>query len=418
MDHADPPPSLPAESPTTPMFESPVSETVVLDVVVPVYNEAHVLGASIDRLHTYLTDSFPFTWRITVVDNASTDETFHVACSLMASHPGVRVRHLDRKGRGLALRDAWTASEALVCAYMDVDLSTGLDALLPLVSPLVTGHSDLAIGSRLAPGATVARGPRREIISRSYNAILRTVFAVRFRDAQCGFKAIRSDIAGLLLPAVGDDGWFFDTELLLLAEHNGLRVHEVPVDWIDDPDSRVNVTRTAQDDLRGVWRVARSFVRGGGKVELGTLRRAPLHDDMGRQLVSFAAVGALSTAISLVLFLALRGAVHPVWANVIALATTAVANAWANRRFTFGHRSRVDRGHHYVAAASMFFTSVLVSSSALAATLWAGGGVVAQSLTLVASWGLTAVGRFALLRAWVFRTPPAELTGSTVLTRT
>ena len=408
MDHAEPP--------TEPDSTAPVAP--VLDVVVPVYNEAHVLAGSIARLHAYLTESFPFTWRITVVDNASTDATLEVATGLVTQYPGVQVRHLDRKGRGLALRDAWSNSPAQVCAYMDVDLSTGLDALLPLVSPLVTGHSDLAIGSRLAPGATVARGPRREIISRTYNVILRTVFAVRFRDAQCGFKAIRSDIARVLLPEVADNGWFFDTELLLLAEHNGLRVHEVPVDWIDDPDSRVNVARTAQDDLRGVWRVARSFVRGGGKVDLGPLRRAPLHDDMGRQLVSFGAVGAISTAISLVLFLAIREAVHPVWANVIALAATAVANAWANRRFTFGHRSRVDRGHHYLAAASMFLTSVIVSSSALALTLWAGGGVVAQSLTLVAAWGLTAVARFALLRAWVFRQPPAELTGSTVLTRT
>ena len=195
-------------------------------------------------------------------------------------------------------------------------------------------------------------------------------------------------------------------------------MHEVPVDWIDDPDSRVNVTRTAQDDLKGVWRVARSFVRGGGKIDLGPLRRSPLRDDMGRQLVSFVAVGAVSTAASLAMFLALQGAMHPIWANVIALAATAVANAWANRRFTFGHRSRVDRGAHYLAAATMFVTSVGVSSAALAVTLWAGGGIVAQSFTLVAAWGLTAVGRFTLLRAWVFRAPPAELTGSTVLTRT
>ena len=390
----------------------------VIDVVVPVHNEAHVLADSIGRLHAYRSASFPFTWRITIADNASTDATLQVATELTVSHPGVRVLHLDRKGRGRALRHAWSTSDATVCAYMDVDLSTGLDALLPLVAPLVTGHSDLAIGSRLAPGATVARGPRREIISRSYNVILRTVFAVRFRDAQCGFKAIRADIAALLLPVVHDDGWFFDTELLLLAEHNGLRVHEVPVDWIDDPDSRVNVTRTAQDDLKGVWRVARSFVGGGGKIDLGPLRRSPLRDDMGRQLVSFVAVGAVSTAASLAMFLALQGGMHPIWANVIALAATAVANAWANRRFTFGHRSRVDRGAHYLAAATMFVTSVGVSSAALAVTLWAGGGIVAQSFTLVAAWGLTAVGRFTLLRAWVFRAPPAELTGSTVLTRT
>jgi putative flippase GtrA len=375
----------------------------VVDVVVPVFNEAHVLEASISRLHGYLTASFPFSWQITIVDNASTDDTLVIATSLAERWAEVRVRHLDRQGRGLALREAWTKSDATVCAYMDVDLSTGLDALLPLVAPLVTGHSDLAIGSRLAPGATVARGPRREIISRTYNVILRVVFANRFRDAQCGFKAIRTDIARTLVPAVVDDSWFFDTELLLLAEHNGLRVHEVPVDWVDDPDSRVHVRRTAAADLRGVWRLGRSFLRGGGKVDLGDHRRAPLRDDMGRQLVSFIAVGGVSTAVSLGLFLALHEVVHPVVANVLALAATAVGNAWANRRFTFGHRSRVDRGRHYLAAVTMLLTAIAVSTGALATTLWAGGGIVAQSLTLIVAWALTAVARFALLRAWVFR---------------
>jgi putative flippase GtrA len=164
--------------------------------------------------------------------------------------------------------------------------------------------------------------------------------------------------------------------------------------------------------------VGRSFLRGGGKVDLGDHRRAPLRDDMGRQLVSFIAVGALSTAVSLGLFLVLHSFMHPIAANVVALAATAVANAWANRRFTFGHRSRVDRARHYVAAASMLLTAIAVSTAALAITLWAGGGIVAQSLTLIVAWALTAVGRFALLRAWVFRDPPAELSGRTVITRT
>jgi putative flippase GtrA len=186
---------------------------------------------------------------------------------------------------------------------------------------------------------------------------------------------------------------------------------------VDDPDSRVHVRRTATDDLRGVWRVGRSFLRGGGKVDLGELRRAPLRDDMGRQLVSFAAVGALSTAVSLALFLVLHPFMHPVVADIVALAATAVANAWANRRFTFGHRSRIDRARHYVAAATMLATAIGVSSGLLALTLWAGGGIVAQSLTLVGAWGLTAIGRFALLRAWVFREPPAEVAGRRVITR-
>ena len=390
----------------------------MLDVAIPVFNEAHVLTTSVERLHAYLAENFPFTWRITIVDNASTDSTLAEAQLLAQRLPNVAVLHLERKGRGLALREAWSSSDATVCAYMDVDLSTGLDALLPLVAPLITGHSDLAIGSRLASGATVARGPRREIISRSYNGILRTVFATRFRDAQCGFKAIRADLARRVLPHVHDDGWFFDTELLLVAEHNGLRVHEVPVDWVDDPDSRVDVARTARDDLRGVWRVARTFLRGGGKVDLGTHRRAPLRDDMGRQVVSFAAVGTVSTVISLGLFLVLQEVMHPVAANATALAATAIGNAWANRRFTFGHRSRVDRSSHYFAAATMFATSVIVSSSLLAVTLWFGGGLVAQSLTLVIAWGIIAVGRFTLLRSWVFRSPPEAYGDGGVLTRT
>jgi putative flippase GtrA len=389
----------------------------VVDITIPVYNEEKVLAQSVATLHAYLDAHFPLTWRITIVDNGSTDATIRVATELAQLHPEVRVIHLDEKGRGLALRSAWSQSDAEVVAYMDVDLSTRLEALLPLVAPLVTGHSDLAIGSRLAPGATVARGPRREIISRTYNVILRVVFANRFRDAQCGFKAIRTELARRILPVVEDNGWFFDTELLLVAEHNGLRVHEVPVDWVDDPDSRVDVSRTARDDLKGVVRVARSFVRGGGKVDLGPHRRAPLRDDMGRQLVSFGAVGVVSTTVSLLLFLLLRDSVHPIWANVVALAATALANAWANRRFTFGHRSRVDRGRHYLGALTMFVTAVAVSSSALAVTLWLDGGVVAQSITLVAAWLLTAAGRFALLRSWVFRDPPAELAGDTVITR-
>src|SRR5207302_4314305 len=123
--------------------------------------------------------------------------------------------------------------------------------------PLVSGHSDIAVGSRVTAGAAVARGPRREIVSRTYNLILRALFATQIRDMQCGFKALRGDVARRIVPAVEDDGWFFDTELLLLAERNGLRIHQVPVDWIDDSDSRVDVLHTAIDDLKGAARMLR-----------------------------------------------------------------------------------------------------------------------------------------------------------------
>ncbi len=226
-----------------------------LEIVVPVYNEARQLAASVTSLRTFLDRSFPLPTVITVVDNASTDDTWSIASGLASSLPGVQALHLDRKGRGRALRSAWTASRAPVVAYMDVDLATGLEALLPLVAPLLTGHSDVAIGTRLAPGAQVVRGARREIISRTYNLLLRTALGVHCSDAQCGFKALRREAAAAVLPLVEDEAWFFDTELLVTAQRLGLRIHEVPVDWVDDLDSRVAVARTAWLDLCGVARL-------------------------------------------------------------------------------------------------------------------------------------------------------------------
>jgi len=232
---------------------------VQVDIVIPVYNEEQSLERSVARLHDYLDQHFPFTWRITIADNASRDRTPEIADRLVHSRTNTTALHLPDKGRGRALRTAWTNSNAHVLAYMDVDLSTDLDALLPLVAPLVSGHSDVAIGTRLARTAHVVRGPKRELISRAYNLILKAMLHNGFSDAQCGFKAVRADVAKALLPLVEDDGWFFDTELLVLAEHNGLRIHEVPVDWVDDADSRVDVTATAVEDLRGIWRLRRSL---------------------------------------------------------------------------------------------------------------------------------------------------------------
>ena len=230
-------------------------EEPLIDIVIPVYNEERDLGPSVRRLHDYLRSDFPFPAVITIADNASRDGTLAVAQGLANELTRVRVVHLDKKGRGRALRAAWLQSDARVVAYMDVDLSTDLKALHPLVAPLLSGHSDIAIGSRLARGARVTRGPKREIISRCYMLVLRLSLGAHFTDAQCGFKAVRTSVAKQLLPLVKDEAWFFDTELLILAQRAGLRVHEVPVDWTDDPDSRVAIMRTAIEDLRGVVRL-------------------------------------------------------------------------------------------------------------------------------------------------------------------
>jgi len=253
-----------------------------VEIVIPVYNEEASLDASIRRLHAYLRDRFPLGWIITVADNASRDRTWGVACRLTNELEGVQAVHLDEKGRGRALRAAWETSQAKVVAYMDVDLSTDLDALLPLVAPLLSGHSDVAIGSRLASGARVTRGTKRELISRTYNLILKATLHNGFTDAQCGFKAMRTDVARALLPLVEDNDWFFDTELLVLAEHNGLRIHEVPVDWVDDPDSRVDIVTTAREDLKGVARLLRRFAAGGGRVPAGALPEHDEHVEPGR----------------------------------------------------------------------------------------------------------------------------------------
>ena len=226
-----------------------------LEIVIPVYNEQHALERSVRTLQAHLAESFDFCSQITIVDNASTDATLQIATSLARELDGVGVLHLDRKGRGRALRAAWRRSDAAVLAYMDVDLSTDLRALPKLVVPLLAGRGDLAIGSRLAPGAQVTRGLKRETISRCYNLLLHALLKVTFSDAQCGFKAGRREAIQSLLDDVEDESWFFDTELLYLAQQRKLAIHEVPVRWVDDPDSRVDIAATVREDLRGVMRL-------------------------------------------------------------------------------------------------------------------------------------------------------------------
>jgi putative flippase GtrA len=372
-------PDAPGPAPTGPLVE----------VVVPVHNEQRVLEASIRRLHEYLSASFPFPFRLTIADNASTDATWLLAERLAERLPDVRAVHVAQAGRGRALRQVWSSSDADVVAYMDVDLSTGLEALLPLVAPLVSGHSDLAIGTRLANGAAVVRGPGRELVSRCYNLLLRTAMRARFSDAQCGFKAGRTEVVQALLPAVEDQAWFFDTELLLAAQRGGQRIHEVPVDWVEDTDSRVDVVRTALDDLRGMVRLAR------------------------QQLPSFAAIGVLSTLAYLALFWLLREVTGAMTANAVALGMTAVANTAANRRFTFGVTGRRGRLRQHLEGLVVFGLGLAFTTGALGLLERAAGdpGRAAELATLVAANAAATVARFVLLRSWVFhprRIPQAK----------
>jgi putative flippase GtrA len=388
-----------------------------VDIVVPVRNEERDLAPSVRRLVAYLRESFPFRARITVADNGSTDATWAIADRLARELPEVRAVHMELPGRGRALRDIWSKSEADVLAYMDVDLSTDLNALLPLVAPLLSGHSDLAIGTRLARGARVIRGPKRELISRGYNLLLRTLMGARFSDAQCGFKAIRRDQARALLPLTRDTGWFFDTELLVLAERAGLRIHEVPVDWIDDLDSRVDIIATALADLRGMARLGAGFVRGSIKVPQlrgpaagwaggGRPRALPL------QIARFTVIGVASTIAYVVLFLLLRLAMPAQAANVISLLLTAVANTAANRRLTFGISGRPDAARHQVKGLIAVGIGLALTSGSLAMLGSARASRLAEvSVLIAANLAATAI-RFLLYRYWVFgraQRPPGAL---------
>jgi len=372
----------------------PSTRELDVEIVVPVYNEESALARSIHRLHHFLDTEVPFSWRITIADNASTDLTPDIANALASELDRIRVLQLEQKGRGRALREAWSASRARVVAYMDVDLSTDLHALLPLLAPLLSGHSEVAIGSRLAPGARVTRGPKREFISRAYNRLLHLALRTRFTDAQCGFKAVRSDVLPELLDAVRDQAWFFDTELLIAAQRRGMRIYEVPVDWVDDPDSRVDIVSTAVADLRGVVRLA-----------------------LASPVAVFAAIGVVSTLAYALLFLLLAGALGSGLASAVALALTAVGNTAANRRLTFGIRGREGLARQHVAGLIVFLLALALTSGALGVLhdLDRHAPRLLEAAVLVVATLAATVTRYVALSSFVFRGRSRSARRDTVL---
>ena len=387
---------------------SPRQVPLDVEIVVPVYNEAPHLTERITELRRFLDESFPFRALVTVVDNASTDETFALASRLASTLPGVAAMHLPRKGRGYALRSAWSTSTAPVVAYMDVDLSTSLSAFLPLVAPLLSGLSDVAIGTRLARGAHVVRGPKRELISRGYNLLLKLFLRGRFSDAQCGFKALRRESALQLLPLVKDDEWFFDTELLVTAERLGLRISEVPVDWVDDPDSRVQILRTALDDLRGVWRISHGQARRLARRGV-TGPGSAIDQVAADQLLRFAGVGAISTLGYLFLFIAWRPIAGSFGSNALALAICTLFNTAVHKELARNMQGPAHQRRFAGVAAGLFLISLALTTLALvAAHALSATSLPIALIAVTVGNAVAAVLRFAILRAWVFRPGPVS----------
>ena len=236
-----------------------------VDVVIPVLNERKVLAQSTETVRAYLREKTDYRGRVVIVDNGSTDGTKEIGEDLARRYPDVEFIHLTERGRGRALRIAWMRSRAEICAYTDVDLSTDLKHLNALVDGIAYEGFDLATGSRLHPASETKRGFKREFISRSYNLLVKVLLGTRFSDAQCGFKAVSRRVIETVIPQVADQGWFFDTELLTLAERQGFKIKDVPVRWIDDDDSRVKILKTAWDDIKGVLRVRRTLAEARRK---------------------------------------------------------------------------------------------------------------------------------------------------------
>ncbi|TDD86509.1 glycosyltransferase [Actinomadura darangshiensis] len=385
-----------------------------LNIVIPVLNEERSLPGCVRTLHSFLDGSFPLSWRITILDNDSTDGTWRVAHDLAEQFPEVRPVRLPVRGKGAALKAAWCDSTAEIVAYMDADLSTGLDALLPLVAPLISGQSEIAIGSRLNPHSRIRRGLKRELVSRAYNGLLRYGFGVSFSDAQCGFKAARTEAVRPLLERVRSQGWFFDTEFLLLAEYNGLRVHEVPVDWVEDVDSRVRIARASWENLTGLARLAGTMATGRADLRLPRPRELrTAHPDaiLARprsarlpKVAAFGVIGAISTLLYVPLYVALRSVWPALAANFGALVLAGLFNTEANRRWTF-NRAGGPLVVLHLKAATLFAASFAVTTAevvVLHLTAPHAGKVVEVVLLGLGQLCITVL-RYIGFDRWVFR---------------
>jgi glycosyltransferase involved in cell wall biosynthesis len=221
-------------------------------VVLPVYNEEKALRKGVKTLTSFLRAHKGYEWQIVIADNNSCDRTGEIGRTLEKEFEHVRYLYIPQKGRGIALRTAWKQTECDFVSYMDIDLSTGLDALIHAIDNLNDG-ADIVVGNRLAKDSNTKRSVKREFISRSYNLIIKFSLGTHFNDAHCGFKTGRREVVQNILPYIDNNEWFFDTEFLFYAEKLGYRIHEIPVTWVEDLDTKAKIFKDAYDDLCGLY---------------------------------------------------------------------------------------------------------------------------------------------------------------------
>lgn len=230
-----------------------------VEITIPVYNEEKELEKHILILHDFcLKNLKSYDWHITIADNASIDNTPLIASAIAKKYPRISNFRLEQKGRGRAVKRVWNESGKDLCVYMDLDLSTDLVHLPKILWALENGY-DIAVGSRLAKGAKVeGRTFLRELTSRTLNFFfIQLFFRTNFTDAQCGFKGVTRNVIEKLIPKIKENDWFFDGELLIVAEKSGYKIYEEPVHWVDNPGSTVRLISTISGDIKVMARLLR-----------------------------------------------------------------------------------------------------------------------------------------------------------------
>lgn len=308
-------------------------------LVIPIYNEEKIIENTVRETIKYLNENTKYSYILVVADNASTDSSPEIVKNLQKEIPFLEYVRLPKKGRGLALHTVWKDFNAEVVAYMDADLSSPLTSLPNIIDPILNNESDVTFGSRLLPpGQAINRKGKRELTSQGYNFLLQFILGATFKDAQCGFKAISKEKFNQVEEEIKNQNWFYDTELLLISQYKGLRLKEVPITWVDDPDSSVKVFKTIVENLKEMGRVYFTY----------------RPESVFIKLFKFAIIGVLSTVGTALLFFLLRFVLDPQLANIVSLSTATILNTIANKRFAFKNKTKDPWGKTIIISAISF----------------------------------------------------------------
>lgn len=230
-------------------------------ITIPAYNEEAIIESSLLKLAAYAQKFLAdYDYQIIVADNKSTDKTAEKVKQLLVKINRLDYLFIEQKGKGLAIRTTWQKylADFDYFVFMDADLATDLKALLPLVSALASENYDLAIGSRNLKKSKIQRSLLRRFFSFGYGVLAKLILGTKISDSTCGFKAVSQKVVQAIMPLVKNQTWFFDSELVFLAEKKGFKIKEIPVNWAEpskENKSKVNVFKVSGQYLKELLRL-------------------------------------------------------------------------------------------------------------------------------------------------------------------